>query len=1211
MAITRNKIEQEISLGNINPKILRDFFNDLKLRSYSYVYNMQKELVNYGERKIDASKGRSFLAKGVFHEGYDRVIEFTIDYQFTIPGEKEMYLRSKVFNSYMDFETLNKNKKYFRFVPLIFGDNKLLFNYRMQAYNERLNIFFLDKEFDKDIKELTILFIPDSIVTVTDPVTRDFNGTNIRFDKFEASKEFKKVKSYIAFWIHKETRIPYIVPIVTKNQKDKYFTIGTLLPTDVTKFKLMLVGINNLYSVAQIKAGVKWLTYDKHNMPIPKDNNIIFIRKDANYFPNDGTVELKEYYPNIFEIINPNNYNLVILSLYEHNTSNDHIYYDDECRLYSRMHNIFSEYENGTIPTEIKDFKPLPWNYSISDFIAKKSYKDIDFDNDWDSFIYKIETISEMLKKWALLYEEYQKRTYGFLTGWYHNLSKFDNLDRKTRNNIIEDINEPGFDYKFKEPHYVFTYLKDQSIGEVNSFCFFIDGKYTIPTKVVIYRGIQYVYFPKRLFNPDSIIEVERFDGNYFYRNISLPYVDPSPSTSIPLDTAMNDLTVEDETNGDVDINGTIMEDLSDSEIIIPEIIVKDIFIDTKDYPENTGMSFSKNDNSLIIADKTLGNINIKTASMENAVGDITLPDISIRETQLDIENDQENPELRLDKSNTRVFINADYIDMNNNNVLVNTEDEVTNNNIDINDMFIAFEDPDFKNENEMIVNVKNEENIDINHATISDANAEIVVSEININKTSINFTNCSEFMKGTVLPLTGILTTNTVANSIFLVDPLGNFVTKDQVRVFVIDRELGDIEVDLNESVFIVEKDSKLKIVPINYNYDNITVCCNNITYQYTAKESGNDFLYGREMEVNLNNRRNIGKIKKDIAHRLRIFNHEGRLIPKRSYNIYAYDNYNKFPQFNIPINYGTNEDLIISYIGYDERLIYHEENIPNTGFIDLRGILTRPFNLAYHDLYLDGYRLTKYDIEMITPFSFVIKTLTKFNTLNNIEIYEKVHNINNLVKYEWEEESEYLMDKLFKPGASFYEEIVQSLDKINVSGEVKDIDSFRDWLFSFFNDYIPFKFMNSDYRYDLEAYHHIFDDKTGRILLNSDDRVRYIKLVKTLYYSNHDSSMNVYGNSLEDYPKSPIEIRNINESTLVPDDKIVMSEDHYSRHGYWVDNFERVYSTRFHPYNDIFVPTTRNRNEIYYNKTVEDVETKTFKRERDISIHYIDPFH
>lgn len=1053
MTITKKQIEKSISDGNINPKMLKTFFNDMKLRSYSYDYNMQKELVNYGERKIPASKGRSFLAKGVFNDGYDRVIEFTLDYQFTVPGEKEAYLRSKVFNAYMDFETFNNNKKYFRFVPLIFADNKLLFNYRMQAYNERINIFFLDKEFDKNVKELNILFIPDSIISIIDPKITDFNGTNITFDKFESYKEFKKVSKYIAFWIHKETGIPYLVPSVIKNQEDKFFTIGDLLPTDVSKFKLMLVGINNLYSITQIRSNVQWISYEKQNMPIPKDNNIIFIMKDKNFYPNDGTVELKEYYPNIYEVINPNRYNIIIMSLYENNSSNEHIYYDDESLLYGKVQDIFREYENGTVPDKLKEFKPLSWDYSISDFLNKKSYKDIDFDDNWDSFIYKMETISKMLKKWNLLYEEYEKRTYGFLTGWYHNLGKFDNIDRKLRNNVNEDIDDVSFEYAFKEPQYVFTYMKDESTGEANSFCFFIDGRYTIPTKIVVYRGIQYVYFPKKLFKKDTVVEVERFDGNYFYKTIKIK-------------------------------KNTIEETIE----------------------------MNKNIAQVIIADKEFGNV-----------------------------------ELDLGENGTFNVVDEDTIK--------------------------------------------------------TDKTDELPIT---INNTGMLIDNVPEFIKGTVLSLNGILKTRTVANNIFLADPLGNFVTNKEVRVFIIDKELGEVEVNLDTSVFIIEKDSEIKLVPVNYDYDEITVCCNNATYQFIERESGDDFLYGREMEINLNYRQSIGKVKKDISHRLRIFNNQGRLIPKRAYNIYAHENFNDLPRFNVPIDYGTEEDFIISYIGYDEKLIYHSDSVPDTGFIDLRGILSRPFNLAYHDLYLDGYRLTKYDIEMLTPFTFVIKTIEKYDTINNIEIYEKIHVSDDLVKFKWGEKSQYLMDTLFQQKTEFYDNVIRSLDKIEVSGNVKDIDTVRDWLFSFFNDYFPYHYMDPDYRYDLEAYHHIFDDKTGRILLDPDDRVKYIKQVRTLYYFDHDKSIDLYGDKLENYPSSPVTLRNIDESVLIPGDVPVISEEEYARKGYWIENYERIYGTLFNPVDSSFSPTRRKDNEIYHSKLVETIETKEFKRKEEQPDYY-----
>ena len=296
-----------------------------------------------------------------------------------------------------------------------------------------------------------------------------------------------------------------------------------MLPTNVANYKLMLVGIDNLHNIAQIGKNEKWIEYDRMNMPISKDNNIILIKKDNNFYPNDGTVKLIEHYPNIYEIENPNKYEIMLITLYEDNSTNERIYYDHECKLYDESHDIRNEYENDTLPDAIKNFEPLPWSYSVADYIKRKTYRDIKFNTEWDAFTYKMQNITYMLKHWALFYEEYQKRTYGFLHGWYHNLKNYDDLESKVRNNVNEDIDDVGFDYKFKEPQYVFTYLKDASTGDANSFCFFVDGRYTIPTKTVVYRGIQYVYFPKRIFTADSVIEVERFDGNSFFRTIQLP----------------------------------------------------------------------------------------------------------------------------------------------------------------------------------------------------------------------------------------------------------------------------------------------------------------------------------------------------------------------------------------------------------------------------------------------------------------------------------------------------------------------------------------------------------------------------------------------------------------------------------------------------------------------------------------------------------------
>jgi hypothetical protein len=41
--VTKEILEQSISNGTLNPKMLDQFMNDMKIRSFSYDYQIQKE----------------------------------------------------------------------------------------------------------------------------------------------------------------------------------------------------------------------------------------------------------------------------------------------------------------------------------------------------------------------------------------------------------------------------------------------------------------------------------------------------------------------------------------------------------------------------------------------------------------------------------------------------------------------------------------------------------------------------------------------------------------------------------------------------------------------------------------------------------------------------------------------------------------------------------------------------------------------------------------------------------------------------------------------------------------------------------------------------------------------------------------------------------------------------------------------------------------
>ena len=350
-----------------------------------------------------------------------------------------------------------------------------------------------------------------------------------------------------------------------------------------------------------------------------------------------------------------------------------------------------------------------------------------------------------------------------------------------------------------------------------------------------------------------------------------------------------------------------------------------------------------------------------------------------------------------------------------------------------------------------------------------------------------------------------------------------------------------------------------ELELIPSEAYVDkDIRLCCNNKTFQFFQREDGYDFAReGYADQVNLNSAGYITSVNKSIMPRLRIYTKDGRMIPKRAYNVYAHDKYTDKPQFHIPIWTDKSIDFMIAYTGYDERLIYHREQVPANGLVSFEGRTSRPFSFKYHDIYLDGYRLTKYDVEVISPYTIVLNCMEKFDTDCTLEIYEKKHVNDRFVKFEYEEKSEYIMDKLMDVDQSFRKYVENTLPQYTPSGETEHVDDINDDWYDFWKYYLPFHFINGNSRKDLEAYFHCFGTGMGRILLNADDRVKYTGLIYAVYYFSHDLEIEE-GN--KDVP-----YKEVDENMLVVDESIDIPEEIYKREGYKVPGYNPVYDDPF----------------------------------------------
>ena len=954
--ITKDMVKKDLALGDLNPKMFRQFFADMQIKSYQYDYQIQRDLVAYHEERFTTAQLKTEVGVKMFDDvNSERVLVFPMKHQFIATGRRKAWRDSAIYNKALTFDDINRNRKLFKYNVLVFVDNKLITNIRIKPNEEFTYIYFRRKDLAKYLidtpKVINVLFIPNAIVSVAETINAtNTAGSKLLLNAFYSTKrEFNVTDNYFAIFQNKQTLETEFTGGVHYNPDYTNFTFDGINIADYADtHRVILVGTELLFKIKAVSATQRFVDFELQKMPLPKDD-IIVLYKHPNrrdYVPNDGTVVLTEHYPNIIEISNPQKYQLLLIALYDEATQNHHIKFDTEMDFYLETERLLDRYQQGSVPEILQNYKPADWDYRLKDYFEKnEGIHAVDMTDRWNPFHYKMNTISGLIKLWSEFYLEYERRTYGFLTGWYHDISKWsaEHLASKERNSTEQDVpvdptGHIQVDHKtFAETQYVFTYKNDMKFDDANSYLFYIDGKMVIPSAIIVHRGFQYVYLPKRLIKPDSMIEVERFDG------INFGYWIPS----------------------------------------IPE--------------------------------------------------------------------------------------------------------------------------------------------------------------------------------EGLTLPLKGIIKTSTVANSFFLTNKENEYVN-DRYDVFVIDTEMDNVEskLDLTNSVYYISPKMKLRIVPKERANANkgVFLRANNQLVTFTRKNSGDDYL--RNIGVNFNLQNYITNVKQDVKPRLRIYTEDGRLFSKNSYVIYKHENFKQRPKFNLPIKAGETAFHRIAYVGYDERLIYHRRHVRNDGFVDLEGKTTRPICLAYHDIYLNGVRLHKKDIKIIAPFKFIITTLKKHNTLDNLEIYEKVHASDAMFKFDIDEDSAYLADRLFNKDKEYQKHVLDSLEKINPDGKIKDLNEIRNWYKDLLDDWFFNRFVNADRRYDLELYEPLFDENYGyRVLLNGDDRVRWHVTQDNRFYMWHDKTLEETG-GVNPPPRNVYEgLANDN----IPDDTRTITEREYIENGISFGNVKTIY--------------------------------------------------
>lgn len=123
-----------------------------------------------------------------------------------------------------------------------------------------------------------------------------------------------------------------------------------------------------------------------------------------------------------------------------------------------------------------------------------------------------------------------------------------------------------------------------------------------------------------------------------------------------------------------------------------------------------------------------------------------------------------------------------------------------------------------------------------------------------------------------------------------------------------------------------------------------------------------------------------------KRIKNYVRVF-YNGRLLPYEFWKLINVSETNK-PYLITKFNITEDADVSFDITPYYYELIYSIKEINTDGIIDLKGIIDKPFDLLYYDIYLNGRKLS---IPNVINVSTTKIKLINVDTKYNLQIYKK----------------------------------------------------------------------------------------------------------------------------------------------------------------------------------------------------------------------------
>jgi hypothetical protein len=519
--------------GTFELEALERSLLEIKQTSFQYLYDLQKEAVNYkrfdfkmSDLTLDANTNKART------QTYPRRYIHHVADNFVSEKTRLLYKRSQYYKKELNVFQVANDPKIFTHLYLVFVDGKYYDTINLRCKEGVTEIIFdiqenkinptgIPKDHFKKLRDknadVTVFFLPNAAYGLykTNPHVLKMYQNNLSLDRFNIVNSLNTDVQYITFVNNNDLLFSSVITDTGNSRDMLRFFPNNLRAFDSKYIHLNVFGFRNLLDQFNIPGNNKFFKLPLQDMPIPTENLIIF-RNDAEgnkTFAHD--IKVKLYYPNIYEVIgNTTNANLTIYAFYFDDTkSENELKYKNDMEKYQELFgNDIGRYVSNVIPESAKNYMPGDHTYNIKDLHESEDPR--------DTLFYKIDKLKTWIRENPELLKAYLRNQIKTFNGYLIDVAKVD-LKSKLRYNNHREVD---YDYEkktFSEPRYVFI-LKNGVTDNYLDARFYVDGLLYVPDETYKDESYEYYYIPASLIKSNTMIEIEKFNEIEYQKVMTL-----------------------------------------------------------------------------------------------------------------------------------------------------------------------------------------------------------------------------------------------------------------------------------------------------------------------------------------------------------------------------------------------------------------------------------------------------------------------------------------------------------------------------------------------------------------------------------------------------------------------------------------------------------------------------------------------------------------